>query len=87
MILDLIQTNEYGTYHITCSGVCSRFEFAQEVLKLTGKQVELKPVTTSESELSAVRPTYAVLDNFILRIIDMYEMPDWKTSLEEYFKG
>lgn len=87
VILDLIQTNEYGTYHITCSGVCSRFEFAQEVLKLTGKQVELKPVTTSESELSAVRPTYAVLDNFILRIIDMYEMPDWKTSLEEYFKG
>lgn len=87
VILDLIKTNEYGTYHITCSGVCSRYEFAKEVLKLAGKDVELKPVTTSESELSAVRPTYAVLDNFILRIIDMYEMPDWNASLEEYFKG
>lgn len=87
VILDLIKTNEYGTYHITCSGVCSRYEFAREVLKLAGKDVELKPVTTSESELSAVRPTYAVLDNFILRIIDMYEMPDWKAALEEYFKG
>ena len=86
VIIDLIQTNEYGTYHITCDGVCSRFEFAKEVLKLAGKDVELKPVTTADAELSAVRPTYAVLDNFILRIIDMYDMPDWKASLEEYFK-
>lgn len=87
VILDLIKTNEYGTYHITCNGVCSRYEFASEVLKLAGKKVDLKPVTTAEAELSSVRPTYAVLDNFILRIINMYEMPDWKTSLEEYFKG
>lgn len=87
VILDLIKTNEYGTYHITCSGTCSRFEFAKEVLKLAGKEVELKPVTTKDAELSAVRPTYAVLDNFILRIINMYQMPDWKTALEEYFKG
>lgn len=87
VIIKLIHTNEYGTYHITCDGVCSRFEFAKEVLKLAGKNVELKPVTTADAELSAVRPTYAVLDNFILRIIDMYDMPDWKASLEEYFKG
>ena len=87
VIIDLIQTNEYGTYHITCDGVCSRFEFAKEVLKLAGKDVELKPVTTKDAELSVARPTYAVLDNFILRIIDMYDMPEWKTSLEEYFKG
>ena len=87
VIIDLIQTNEYGTYHITCDGVCSRFEFAQEVLKLAGKNVELKPVVLADADLSAVRPTYAVLDNFILRIIDMYDMPDWKASLEAYFKG
>ena len=83
MILYLINTNEYGTYHVTCSGVCNRYEFAQEILRLSGKEIELKAVPT-ESDLSAVRPPYAVLDNFILRIIDMYDMPDWKESLEEY---
>ena len=31
-ILHLIQTNEYGTYHATNNGVCSRFEFASEIL-------------------------------------------------------
>lgn len=84
MILYLINTNEYGTYHVTCSGVCNRHEFAQEILRLSGKKIELKAVPTEQSDLSAVRPPYAVLDNFILHIIDMYDMPDWKESLEEY---
>lgn len=30
-ILYLISTSEYGTYHITCKGVCSRYEFAQAI--------------------------------------------------------
>lgn len=85
IILHLINTNEYGTYHATCKGSCSRFEFAQEILKLAEKSVVLKP--TSSAEVSSVRPAYAVLDNFILRIIDVYEMPTWQKSLREYLKG
>ncbi len=71
-------------YHATCQGVCNRYEFAQEVLKLAGKRITLRPVVTSESDLSSARPAYAVLDNFILRIINVYEMPDWRASLEKY---
>lgn len=86
IILHLIRTNEYGTYHATCKGTCSRYEFAKEILTLAGLEAELKPVPTRESELSSVRPAYAVLDNFILRIIDVYEMPGWRASLEEYME-
>ena len=86
IILYLIGTNEYGTYHATCKGVCSRFEFAQEILRLAGREAVLKSVPTKESAFSSVRPAYAVLDNFILRIIDVYDMPDWKDSLAEYMK-
>lgn len=84
MIIYLIGTNEYGTYHVTCSGVCNRYEFAQEVLRLAGKNITLKSVPTEQSDLSSVRPPYAVLDNFILRIIEVYDMPDWKESLKAY---
>lgn len=84
LVLHLIQTNEYGTYHATCRGVCSRYEFAKEILKLADKSVKVRPVPTAESSFSSVRPAYAVLDNFILRIINSYEMPEWKTSLKEY---
>ena len=84
MIIYLIGTNEYGTYHVTCSGVCNRYEFAQEVLRLAEKNTTLKSVPTEQSDLSSVRPPYAVLDNFILRIIEVYDMPDWKESLKAY---
>ena len=83
IILYLIHTNEYGTYHATCQGTCSRYEFAEEIIRLAGKKAELQAVPSRESK-SAARPDYTVLDNFILRIIDVYEMPEWKTSLKEY---
>lgn len=84
MLLELIETNEYGTYHITAKGTCSRYEFAKEILRLTGKTVTLNPVPTKASEFSSVRPAYAVLDNFILRILNMHEMPEWKASLKTF---
>lgn len=86
IILYLMQTNEYGTYHATCKGICSRYDFAQEILALAGEKADMRAVPTAQSELSAVRPAYAALDNFILRVIDVYDMPDWKTSLKEYMK-
>ena len=85
IILHLIQTNEYGTYHATCKGKCSRYEFAEEILKLSGKQLKLIPALAADVP-TAARPAYAVLDNFILRIIDVYDMPTWQESLKEYLE-
>lgn len=85
-ILYLIETSEYGTYHITCKGVCSRFEFADEIKRQVSSKVELKEVSTKELVDGTIRPAYAVLDNFILRLVDGYQMPDWQTSLKEYLQ-
>ena len=73
---------------IRASLVCEKslYEFAKEILRLAGKEEQLNPVPTPQSDLSSARPAYAVLDNFILRIIDVYEMPGWKDSLEEFMK-
>ena len=85
-ILHLIDTNEYGTYHATNKGVCSRYEFAHEILKLTGKEAQMKAVPTHLSDFSKVRPAYCVLDNFIMSMTPVYTFPSWKESLKEYFK-
>lgn len=86
-ILHIMNTNEYGTYHATCKGVCSRFELASEISKILGINVNIKPVPSSDSEFSSVRPAYAVLDNFIMSIVDVYDFPDWKYALNEYLRG
>lgn len=50
------------------------------------KKIELKKVEAKDIDKGTVRPAYAVLDNFILRLVNEFEMPDWKTSLDEYLK-
>ena len=82
--LHLVHTREYGTYHATNRGICSRYAFAEEILKMTGKQVTLQPVPTVMDELSKVRPAYAVLDNFIMSMVPVYDFPQWQDSLREY---
>lgn len=84
VVLKLIQTNEYGTYHATCSGFCSRYEFAQEIMRLAGKRTVIRPVTTMKAEISSARPEYTVLENFVLKIMGEDSLPDWKEPLKEY---
>ncbi len=86
-ILKLIQTNEYGTFHATCTGSCTRYEFAQEIMKLTGKTAALQPVTTVNSDFSTARPPYVVLDNFVLSMVKNHEFPTWQESLAEYIES
>lgn len=86
LVLYLITTNEYGTYHATCRDTCSRKEFAQEILKLAG-YTNVNVIEENDSDYIVPRPDYAILDNFILRIINVYEMPTWKESLTEYMNS
>lgn len=80
----LIQTQAYGTFHATCQGECSWFEFAAEIFKLAGADVDLSPQTTAQAGTRALRPSYSVLDNRSLRELGIDRMPDWRTALADY---
>lgn len=80
-MLMLLKEEAYGTYHATCQGVCSREEFAEKILQLSGKKAEVR-VTETNREL--LRPRYAVLDNLMLRISKMELLPSWEQALEAY---
>ena len=76
-----MHSREYGLFHASCDGSCSRAEYAREILRLAGK--ENVPVT-SASENTALRPRFTLLDNMMLRITGLYQMPDWHDALSEY---
>lgn len=84
LIIYLMNTSEYGLYHGACLGSCSRYEFAKEIFKLAKIETKVEAVETHKDELSASRPAYTVLDNFMLRIADSYQMPHWKEALATY---
>lgn len=83
-ILSIIDSYDYGTYHVACLGECSRKEFAQEVLAISNIKAEVKEVENLYGYSS--RPEYSALDNFLLRISNMYIFPKWETALKDYIE-
>lgn len=84
VIVKLVHSTEYGVYHASCEGSCSRYQYVKEIVKLTGKPINVEPLMAGENPSTVNRPRFTILDNFMLRISGIYEMPDWKTALAEY---
>lgn len=84
VIIRLIYTEYYGTYHGTCEGQCSWYEFAKKIFELKNIDVKVTPVSSEELKRLAHRPSYSVLDNFMLKLIDLNLFKYWEESLKEY---
>lgn len=83
-IARLATSESYGTYHATCQGECSWYEFAVEIFRQAGLDPPLEPQTTAEAGRAARRPPYSVLGNQALRQLGIDLMPDWRESLASY---
>jgi len=83
-ITQLIQTDLYGTFHIANHGVCSWFEYAREIIALSGSRAKVLPITTAEYPQKAARPAYSALDNYHLRLVGMDDMRPWREALKDY---
>lgn len=50
-----------GIYHMAGSGYCSWLEFAREIVRLAGIDVDIKPISTAELGRPAPRPAFSAL--------------------------
>jgi dTDP-4-dehydrorhamnose reductase len=85
-IVALCETDSFGTYHATCQGDCSWFEFASEIFAQSGLRPVLGPQSTTESGARARRPPHSVLENRNLQRLGIDRMPDWRESLADYLR-
>lgn len=83
-IYALLGSDAYGNYHGTCQGQCSWYEFACEIFRQCGKDIEVAPVTTEEFLRPAKRPMHSVLDNHMLRMTVGDPLRSWQEALDEY---
>jgi len=82
-IMFLTGRKEYGIYHATCEGETTWYEFARKIFELSGKQMEVIPVTSENYQAVAVRPKNSVLENKKLKELS-YDMKDWESALKDY---
>jgi dTDP-4-dehydrorhamnose reductase len=83
-------TSQYGTYHATCEGDTNWADFTEEIYRIMGRSTKVNHVTSEEyarmNPASAKRPAYSILDNYMMRLADGYEMADWHDALDVYLK-
>lgn len=86
LLVDLIETEKYGIYHATNEGVCTWFEFTNEIFRLAGITTPVNPILTSQYPTRAVRPKNSRLNKTKLDITGFKRLPDWKDALKRYLK-
>lgn len=84
----VIESGNYGLYNCVCDGMTSRLEVAQEIVKIVGKQDEIKVIPVSSEFFKqtyfANRPKCERLIDRRLSIFGLNRMRSWKESLKEY---
>ncbi len=86
LIVDMLETEKYGTYHITNEGgYISWYDFVLEILKQANIcGVKVNPVSSDEFKTAAKRPHNSRLDKSALRENGFVPLPDWKDALHRY---
>jgi len=78
-------SGKYGLYHAVNQGVCSRFDFARQILEAAGwGEVPVEPIVRADLGLPCPRPPYSPLDNLNLRLQGFPPMRHYLEPLREY---
>lgn len=85
-IFRLLEQGAYGTYHASCNGSCSWYEFACKIFEIAGITIPIAPVATQAFPRPACRPKYSVLDNYMLRMTVGDPMRQWEDALKDYIR-
>ena len=87
-IVDLLPRMKDGTkeiYHYSNEGVCSWYDFAREIMKLSGLKCLVNPIESAQYPTKVKRPFYSVLNKSKIKSLGI-NVPHWQESLEKCLK-
>lgn len=76
----LMGNYDFGIYHITNNGVCTWYDLAELILKLTNNKTGLIPIASKELNKLAKRPKCSILLNTKFKS----KMRNWESALKDY---
>lgn len=82
-VAKILPTFEFGTYHYTCEGTCTRLEFIQEAARLMGLEEHFGKAEVHNLQ-SSIHPDFIELDSLMLRMLEWEKPPYWKDELKSY---
>ena len=86
-LLNLIDSEVYGLYHMACEGEGTRYDVAAEILSVLGRDdIDLVEVTSEffAEEFPSARPYSEIMVNQALDLQGMNLMRPWREALRHY---
>ena len=84
LLVDMIETDNYGFYHATNEGLCTWYEFAREIFRQAGVKVKVNPVDSSQFPAKAKRPHNSRMSKEKLTANGFQRLPAWQDALSRY---
>lgn len=83
-VRQLVHTGAFGVYHLVNDGIASRYDFAREILRLSGRgHVPVEPIKLSDYSRPSTPPPYTPLRNFFGKAQGI-TLRTWQEALAEY---
>ena len=86
LLVDMVLTDKYGIYHATNEGICTWYEFACEIFRLAGIEMEVAPVSSDEYPAKAKRPENSRMSKDKLEANGFERLPAWQDALKRYLE-
>lgn len=87
LLVDMIETDKYGNYHATNEGgYITWYDFACEIFRQAGIDIEVEPVSSAQYAAKAKRPENSRMNKQKLVDNGFELLPDWKDALRRYLE-
>lgn len=80
----LIQDDSVGLYHCSNTGQTTWFGFAKKIIEKLNRKAKILPIRTDEFSALARRPSFSVLENYLLKIEDKNIMRNWEEAFNDF---
>lgn len=84
LVVDMMQTKKYGTYHASNEGFCSWADFAKEIFMIAGLDVIVHPIPTEQYPTRATRPKNSRMSKQALVENGFTLLPTWQDATKHY---
>lgn len=82
--LKLLETKKYGLYHLSNSGIASKYDQAKYVLSAIGWKGILNRAKSSDFVLPAKRAEYSKLDSSKIEAVIGEKIPSWESGIDRF---
>lgn len=83
-IVDLLETDNYGLYHVSNYGSASRYSYVKKIINSFKLNIKVEKGDSTSFKRSAPVPDCEIIENMNLKLQGFELLPDWENAIERY---